>query len=115
MHIKKGEPIDYEDIIKTTNYFGLPFLIEEFDFNLSSKTSSDRFLYQASNYKTALRAALDSGKCLGFTIWGTGDKISWYETDLGQPNADATPFDDNFYPKIAYYAMLQVLLQSILQ
>ena len=60
-----------------------------------------------------LEAAIESGVCQSFTVWGTGDKNSWYEKNLSQPDADATLFDDFYNKKPAYYAMSSALFAAI--
>jgi endo-1,4-beta-xylanase len=95
--------------------YDLPVLIEEFDYNLTNRNSPDRLIYQGQNYKIAMQAALDSNKCLGFTVWGIGDKDSWYEVESGQTKADATPFDDDYQPKLAYYGLLEALFEHLIK
>jgi endo-1,4-beta-xylanase len=60
-----------------------------------------------------LEACLESGVCKGFTIWGFSDKDSVWETqkdiDGYSPKADPLLYDDNFSPKPAYFAVLEVL------
>ncbi|MDZ7343705.1 MAG: endo-1,4-beta-xylanase [candidate division KSB1 bacterium] len=116
MHLKRGELPDKNDVMNTMRHYGLPVHVEEFDVNLQTISGSPkkRFAWQAQIYQTMMEAAIESGVCESFTVWGTGDKNSWYEKNLGQANADATLFDDDYNKKPAYYAMSSALLVAIL-
>jgi endo-1,4-beta-xylanase len=115
MHLKKGELPDKNDVVKTMRNYGIPVYVQEFDVNLQSIEGSreERFAWQAKVYKAMLEAAIESGVSKSFTFWAIGDKESWYEKQHGQPDADATPFDDFYNKKPAYYAMTGALLTFI--
>jgi endo-1,4-beta-xylanase len=115
MHLKRGELPDKSDVISTMRHYRIPVHVEEFDVNIQTISGSPekRFAWQARIYKTMMEAAIESGVCQSFTVWGTGDKNSWYEKNLSQPDADATLFDDFYNKKPAYYAMSAALFASI--
>lgn len=96
-----------EDMIAVMRSYGVPVYITESDVDLTSVpgTRADRFKYQASIYARITDACLESGVCKSITFWGIGDKYSWLEWMLHEPNADATLYDDNLQPKPAYFAV----------
>ena len=85
--------------------YGVPVHVNEFDVNMKDVpgTQEERFAKQAEIYRDMLQAALESGVCTNFMLFGFGDRYSWLELDKTQaafsPNADPTPFDDNLKPK----------------
>ena len=114
MHLQGDEPPDKQDVIKAMQSYGLPIYVTEFDVNMRnvSGTQEERFAQQAKIYQEMLAACLESGVCHDFIIFGIVDKFSvWEKLQLwaSSPNADPTPFDDNFRPKPAYYSMLEAL------
>ena len=117
MHLLQSEnaPPEKSDVIATMISYGVPIYVTEFDVNLRNVrgTQDERYAFQANVYREMLEACLESGMCKSFTIFGISDKLSVWETEKSidgySPNADPLPFDDNFKPKPAYFAMLEVL------
>lgn len=111
MRIRAFTPPKKEGLIKTFQSYGVPIYITELDIDLSSVKgpTEERFLKQAEIMKTISFAAKESGVCNYFIMFGIGDKYSWLEEDEGKPNADATAFTDELFPKPSYYAMIQGL------
>ncbi len=97
---------------------GVGVEITEMDVNVYQVpgTLADKYAAQAQIYGDALSALLESGVGRSFTTWGFVDSQSW----LLQPAAVAqfgpaqAPllFDDNYAPKPAYFALLDVLKQK---
>ncbi|KAK1970034.1 family 10 glycosyl hydrolase [Colletotrichum sublineola] len=58
-------------------------------------------------YATVAAACLNVSKCVGVTVWGISDKDSW--------KADKKPllFDENYEPKPAYWAIVEMLWQRV--
>ena len=115
MRINAAKPPKKEDLVTTMRSYGVPVYITELDVDLSDVhgTNQERYLLQASIYKTIMEAALESGVCKSFIVFGIGDQYSWLETDLKKPNADATMYDDNLDPKPAFYAVSSALLEHL--
>jgi endo-1,4-beta-xylanase len=115
MHLQGTNPPDKQDVIATMRSYGLPVYVTEFDVNMKdvSGTQTERFALQARIYKDMLEACLESRVCNDFIVFGIVDKLSVYERDSNlfgySVNADPTPFDDNFQPKPAYFAMRDAL------
>ena len=95
---------------------GVDVFVTEFDLRLDGIPGSqaDRFALQGKAYGSIFKACLDGG-LKSFIVYGLIDKDSWLEKpSFGGANAaDTQPliFDDNYNPKPAYYAMLDVLQQ----
>lgn len=68
----------------------------------------DKEQVQAQLYADMLQACLDSSVCKSFTIFGFSDITSKYV--VGE-NANASPYDENFNPRPAYFALRDVLMQ----
>jgi len=113
MHIDASQPLNTEDIVKTMRSYGLPISVTSVDVDLSKVSASqeERLLLQADIYAKLLEACLDSEVCTDFSVWGIGDK--YHYLDQQNPSADPTPFDDNLNPKMAYFAMMKVLLNNL--
>jgi endo-1,4-beta-xylanase len=117
MHIDGDKPAKKRDVIANFQRFasaGARIYVTEFDVNLKNVggTQQERYQKQAQIYKDMFEAALESG-CKSFCLFGFNDRDSWLkQTSAGgrySPISDGTPFDNNFQPKPAYFAMLQVL------
>ena len=117
MRIRAVNPPKKEDLIDAMKYYGVPIYITELDVDLTgvNANNTERLILQAEIYKTIMEAALESGVCKSFIVFGIGDKYSWLEEELNKPNADATLYDDNFDPKPAFYAIKQALFLSLLK
>jgi endo-1,4-beta-xylanase len=121
MHLFGNIPPNKQDVIATMRSYGLPVYVTEFDVNMKDVkgTRDERFKVQAKIYKEMLQAAIESGVCKGFMILGVIDRLSAWEVDPNypfySPDADPLPFDDNFQPKPAYFALLAALLSETQQ
>jgi len=115
MHLDGLRPPNKEEVIATMQSYGLPVYVSEFDVNLRRTKGSQeqRFELQAEIYKNMLEACLESTVCNHFVVFQTVDKYSVWETMPTLPfystSADPTPFDDDLRPKLAYFAMWNVL------
>lgn len=93
---------------------GVDVYVTEFDVRLNGVPGSKekRYELQGRIYSSLFNACLESG-VKSFAIFGLVDKYSWLENpSIGgadAANADPLPFDDDYKPKPAYYALLQVL------
>ncbi|MFN8634919.1 MAG: endo-1,4-beta-xylanase [Chloroflexota bacterium] len=115
MHLGGDGPETKDDVTKTMQSYGLPVFVTEFDVNLRTVTGSrdERFARQARVYRDMLQAALASGVCQDFVVFQVVDQYTVWEQQTSlpgsSPDADPSPFDDDFSPKPAYFAMRDVL------
>jgi endo-1,4-beta-xylanase len=94
---------------------GVQIYVTEMDVDLERQTGSqaDKWALEAAIYKDVLEACLGSGACRSLTTWGFSDSDSWISCEsawcLKDKNADPLPFDVNFEPKPAYFALRDAL------
>lgn len=119
MHLDGSKPPSKEEVIQAIEDYEIPVYITEFDVNMKDVPGpkEDRFAIQSKVYKEMMEACLETENCVAFIMFTPGDQYSWIERDETYQhhslNADATAFDDNLYPKPAYYAMLETLYSFI--
>jgi endo-1,4-beta-xylanase len=95
---------------------GVDVFATEFDLRIDGIPGSqeDRFALQGKAYGSLFKACLDGG-LKSLCVYGLIDRDSWLENpSSGGAHAAYTQpliFDDNYNPKPAYYAMLDVLQQ----
>lgn len=85
---------------------GLEVQLTEIDVNLANDGSSkaERLTAQAKVYKDLMQTCLlPSIKCTAFITWGFTDAFSW------RAGGSPLPFDSNYKPKPAYFALLEAL------
>jgi len=110
------QPPSIDELTTLFNSYGVPFMITEGDVNLTSVkgTKQERFNFQAEIYRRMILGCLKADRCIGINLFGGfPDSNSWYERALKQPDADATPWDDDFSRKPAYYAILKALFEGL--
>ncbi len=95
---------------------GLQVQITEFDDRYDGEADADVLRQQAADYHQMLQTCLDHPACTAFVTWGVYDKTSWLRgSNLGffsNPTVEPLLFDDNFQPKPAYFAMMDVLARN---
>lgn len=106
-----------EEIFETMQYFkqlGLDLVVTEFDYNMSKfeGTEEEKLQRQAQLFYNQLSAALDVG-VKRITFWDISDESTWL-MDGGTMDGMSTPFDKNYHPKRAYYAIIQAFSEKIL-
>lgn len=92
---------------------GLDIRVSEFDFRMkdSEAASSAALARQATAYGNMLGACLSVPRCRSFTSWGFTDLHSWVPAYL--PGwGSALPFDAQYRPKPAFFAMITRLSGS---
>jgi endo-1,4-beta-xylanase len=96
---------------------GVKIYVTELDIDLTRRAGqADRFTFQADLYRDVVAACLDSGFCADITTWGISDANSWLMKPcspspacINEPNADPLPFDTDYNPKPAYWAVREAL------
>lgn len=115
MHIDGNNPPKKQDVIDNMYRFsqlGVEIYVTEFDATLNDFKGSreERWVRQAAVYHDMLRACIESAVCHSFALLGITDKETWYN-ELGNPASDPLPFDDNYQPKPAFWALREALKQ----
>lgn len=115
MHIDGSNPPKKQDVIANMQRFadlGLKIYVTEFDVTVNDfhAPEPEKQIRQAAVYHDMLRACIESAVCHSFALLGITDKESWYN-ELGTPAADPLPFDNNYQPKPAFWAMRESLKQ----
>merc|ERR1712129_472689 len=99
-------PIDYDAIVANLQRYdalGIEVHITEMDVkNAANDDGKESIVYQ-----TVLRACRAVKACKSFETWGYTDKYTWVGTD-----EHPLPFDANFNPKQAAYAIEQEFLNK---
>lgn len=111
MHLSLVKPIKMADVaanIERLGALGLQVHITELDVETKGSASSqqDQLTAQANIYHDVARACLHSSACKAIITWGFTDQSTWLIGDT------PLPFDKNYQPKPAYYALRQALLES---
>lgn len=115
MHIDANQRPNKAEVIANMQRFGklgVKVYVTEFDVNMSSVRGSADYKdqLQAAIYYDMVRACIESKDCPSFSILGITDKETWYNY-IGSKNANPLPFDRNYNPKPAYYAIYNALAQ----
>ena len=105
-------PIDMPQNIARFGKLGLKTAITEADVRFDLPVDNWKTAAQVGSFNTLLQACLLNTSCERFTLWGFSDKYSWIPDFSDGRQGSATPSDENFAPKPAWYALQQVLALS---
>ena len=106
------------DVIATMQKFaalGVRVDVTEFDVDLARQSGSqaEKWSLEAGIYQDMMEACLESGVCDSFATWEFSDADSWVSCQstgcVKDNNADPLPFDVNYAPKPAYFALRDAL------
>ncbi|CCK28044.1 Exoglucanase/xylanase [Streptomyces davaonensis JCM 4913] len=108
-HLILGQvPSTLQQNIQRFADLGVDVAITELDIRMNLPSDSAELAQQATEYKQVVNACVAVTRCVGVTVWGFTDSDSWIpDTFPGQ--GAATPYDENFAPKPAYYAIAEAL------
>lgn len=97
--------------IKRLGDLGLQVQITEMDVKFQGKPTDSILQHEAGDYRRVLDTCLNNANCTAFVTWGVTDKYSWLLDPRYSTNANNAPllFDDEYQPKPAYYAVLDLL------
>jgi endo-1,4-beta-xylanase len=96
------------DNMKRLSDLGLQVNMVEFEVPIRLPVTEDELLAQADIYSEALQLCLCSPNSEVFEMWGFTDRYSWISEYFPGWGA-ALPSDENYIPKPAFYAMVDVL------
>ncbi|MFF3498677.1 endo-1,4-beta-xylanase [Streptomyces sp. NPDC003247] len=108
-HLILGQvPSTLQQNIQRFADLGVDVAITELDIRMTLPSDSAKLTQQAADYKAVMNACLAVTRCTGVTVWGFTDSDSWIPSTFPGQGA-ATPYDENFAPKPAYYAIVEAL------
>ncbi|MGI5457153.1 endo-1,4-beta-xylanase [Streptomyces sp. CA-249302] len=108
-HLVLGQvPSTLQQNIQRFADLGVDVAITELDVRMALPSDSTKLAQQAADYKSVLAACVAVTRCAGVTVWGFTDSDSWVPSTFPGYGA-ATPYDENYAPKPAYYAIAQAL------
>ncbi len=104
------DPKEVAQNIERLNALGLEVRITEMDVQIygGEGTNEERLRQQASVYRSMMRVCLAASNCTGITTWGLSDQYSWVPYHFERSDAPLL-FDNNYQPKPAYDALVEVL------
>ena len=107
--LQYGLPGDVATNVRRFDALGVKTAFTEVDVRMVLPADPIKVAAQAEGFATMLRACLLVKHCISYTVWGFTDKYSWVPgVFTGQ--GSATPFDENFQPKLAYGTIRDTLL-----
>jgi len=115
MHISVENYPDPESLAENIRRFrelGLKVEITEMDVRISLPASSEELNKQAEIYRNVFKTYLDNAGPDAFIMWGFTDKYSWI-TYTFSGSGKALIFDENYQPKPAYQALVEVMLEKL--
>ena len=110
------DPVALKAQLEAVAALGLLVELTEVDIPISHFASQpDPLAAQGEAYRDVFAACIQVSACTGVTTWGIDDADTWLDTFyISQPNAPNRPllFDEQFDPKPAYDAVVDVLLAA---
>jgi endo-1,4-beta-xylanase len=108
-HLILGQvPATLQQNIQRFADLGVDVAITELDIRMQLPADSTELAQQQADYRSVFAACAAVTRCVGVTVWGFTDADSWVpDTFPGQ--GAATPYDENYRPKPAYYGIAQAL------
>ncbi|MFF7889024.1 endo-1,4-beta-xylanase [Streptomyces sp. NPDC020794] len=104
-HLILGQvPSTLQQNIQRFADLGVDVAITELDIRMQLPSDSAKLTQQAADYKAVFDACVAVSRCYGVTVWGFTDSDSWIP-DVFSGYGAATPYDENYVPKPAYYAI----------
>ena len=82
--------------------------ITEADVRMPLPVTDEKLATQADYFTGMLNSCQAVRRCVSFTVWGFDDKHSWVPSVFAGEGA-ATPFDESYQPKPAYFALRDAL------
>jgi endo-1,4-beta-xylanase len=102
--VQYGVPGDILANLRRFEALGLQTAFTEVDVRMLMPADPVKVQAQAQGFTAMLQACLLSRRCVSYTLWGFTDRYSWVP-GVFPAEGSATPMDENFAPKPAYYAL----------
>jgi endo-1,4-beta-xylanase len=106
--IQYGLPTDVTANLRRFDALGVKTAFTEVDVRMLLPADPVKTAAQAEGFATLLRACLLVRHCISYTVWEFTDKYSWVP-GVFEGQGSATPFDENFQPKPAYFTIQDTL------
>jgi endo-1,4-beta-xylanase len=101
-------PDTFGDNLERFAAAGVDVAITEADVRMVLPVTPEKLAAQATYFGDMMRSCVAVRRCVSFTLWGFTDKYSWVPGFFDGQGA-ATPFDEAFQPKPAYFALRDAL------
>ncbi|WP_030316207.1 endo-1,4-beta-xylanase [Streptomyces sp. NRRL B-3229] len=102
--LQYGYPTTLEDNLRRFSKLGLDTALTEVDIRMILPATEEKLAQQAEWYADVTDACLAVRRCVGITVWDWTDKYSWIPAFFEGEGA-ALPWDEQFQPKPAYFAI----------
>jgi endo-1,4-beta-xylanase len=96
------------DNLKRFAALGVDVALTEVDVRMILPVTAEKLATQADQFKGMLNSCQAVRRCVSYTVWGFDDLHSWVPGVFAGEGA-ATPFDENYRPKPAYFALRDAL------
>ncbi|MEV0737119.1 endo-1,4-beta-xylanase [Streptomyces sp. NPDC050549] len=108
-HLILGQvPATLQQNIQRFADLGVDVAITELDVRMALPADSAKLAQQKADFKSVLAACVAVTRCVNVTVWGFTDADSWVPGTFPGYGA-ATPYDENYVPKPAYYGIAEAL------
>jgi endo-1,4-beta-xylanase len=101
-------PDTFGENLKRCADAGVDVAITEADVRMILPVTPEKLATQATYFGNMMRSCVAVRRCVAFTLWGFTDKYSWVPGWFEGEGA-ATPLDEQFRPKPAYFALRKAL------
>jgi endo-1,4-beta-xylanase len=91
---------------------GLDLQFTELDMGIKKPITEALRKEQADEYANRFRIAIDSGAVSAMMFWGFTDRHSWIPGFTKGEYDEPLPFDSNYQPKPAYFAIRDALMRG---
>ncbi|MGX9883488.1 endo-1,4-beta-xylanase [Streptomyces sp. NPDC002276] len=108
-HLILGQvPATLQQNIQRFADLGVDVAITELDVRMALPADATKLAQQKADFKTVVAACAAVTRCVNITVWGFTDSDSWVPGTFPGYGA-ATPYDENYAPKPAYYGIAEAL------
>ncbi|SEE30759.1 endo-1,4-beta-xylanase [Streptomyces sp. 3213] len=108
-HLILGQvPAGLQQNIQRFADLGVDVAITELDVRMALPADSAELAQQKADFKSVVAACAAVTRCVNITVWGFTDSDSWVPGTFPGYGA-ATPYDENYAPKPAYYGIAEAL------
>ncbi|MFE9447286.1 endo-1,4-beta-xylanase [Streptomyces sp. NPDC006739] len=104
-HLILGQvPSTLQQNIQRFADLGVDVAITELDIRMALPADSAKLAQQKADFTSVVAACVAVTRCVNVTVWGFTDSDSWVPGTFPGYGA-ATPYDENYAPKPAYYGI----------